>query len=264
MFEHNINPVFLNLGPVKIYYYGLVYALSFLFIYMFLKHQSKNNKIKLKSDDVDNLLIYITIGMIIGARSVYYLVYNFPVFLENPLNFFMLWKGGMSFHGSFIGITLAAILFSKKYKYKFYEIADTLVIPFTIALFFGRIANFVNGELYGRITDLPWAVKFPRAEGFRHPSQLYEALKNLFMFSVLFSIKDNKKLPHGIRFWLFVAMYGILRFLIEFVRQPDAQIGANGFFFGWITMGQILCIPMFLAGLYFIVKIYKKEMKKYD
>lgn len=263
MFEHNINPVFLDLGVVKIYYYGLVYALGFILIYILLRKQARDKKISLKLKDVDSYVIYLTLGLVIGARLGYALIYNLRYFFVNPLEIFMLWRGGMSFHGSMIGMVVANYLFAKKKKYHFYELADMIIIPLALALFFGRIANFINGELYGRITSVPWAVKFQGVQGYRHPSQLYEALKNLFIFGFLWKMKD-KKLPRGIMFWTFVSLYGLLRFIIEFYRQPDFQIGNNGFFFLGLTMGQLLCIPMFFLGLYFIFRIYSKEMKKYD
>jgi len=159
----------------------------------------------------------------------------------------------LSFHGGLLGAVAAGIIFAKKRKIDFYELADIFVIPLALGLALGRLGNFINGELYGRITNVPWAVQFQDAEGFRHPSQIYESLKNLFIFAVLWNVKD-KKLPKGFLFWLFVTMYSFLRFVVEFFRQPDEQLG---FFFGWLSMGQILSIIMFGIGFYFLHKRYK-------
>ncbi len=256
MFVHNINPVFLELGKLKIYYYGLVYALGFIFLYIYLMKLSKKKSEKIKTSDIDGYIISFSLFGIIFARLIYYVFYNFNLFISDPFILFRFWNGGMSFHGGLIGFAVGIFLFSKRKKYSFYYLTDLLVLPLTLILVFGRIANFINGELYGRITSVPWAVKFKGVEGFRHPSQLYESFKNLLLFGIFVKLK-GVKLKEGIRTWLFVLGYGILRFLIEFVRQPDVQVGNNGFIFGFITMGQILCLFMIIISsinLYFINK----------
>ncbi|MFP4400426.1 MAG: prolipoprotein diacylglyceryl transferase [Candidatus Woesearchaeota archaeon] len=263
MFVHNIDPILLDLGFAQIRYYGLVYSLTFLLIYIMLKVLSKKKKIKLKFHDVDDLLIYIALGIMIGARLFYVLFYNIGYFFENPLDIFIIWQGGLSFHGGLFGLIAALIIFCRRKSYEFYDISDILTIPFALGLAMGRIANFLNGELYGRISDVPWAVKFPNAEGFRHPSQIYESFKNFLILGIeIFLFK--KKVPKGIMSWTFVAMYGVLRFIVEFFRQPDFQIGNNGLFFGWMTMGQILSLPLIIGGIYLLYRTYKSEKEKYE
>jgi len=164
------------------------------------------------------------------------------------------WHGGLSFHGGLIGAAIAGFIYTKKKKISFYDIADIIVMPLALGLALGRIGNFINGELYGRITNVPWAVKFPDAEGFRHPSQLYESIKNLIIFFALWVIKD-KNLPKGFMFWLFVIMYSALRFMVEFFRHPDEQLG---FIIGFLSMGQVLSIVMFVIGIFFFYKVSKK------
>ena len=200
-------------------------------------------------------LLYIIIGTVLGARTLYVVVYNLPFYLSNPFEIIAVWHGGLSFHGGLIGAVIAGFYFCKRKKIDFYEIADISVIPLALGLALGRLGNFINGELYGRITNVPWAVKFPDAEGFRHPSQIYESLKNLLIFFTLWKLSD-KKLPKGFIFWLFVVMYSALRFIVEFFRQPDEQLG----FIGFLTMGQVLSIVMFVIGIFFIYRVsHKKE-----
>ena len=253
MFIHNIDPVLLRLGPFEIRYYGLIFVLGFIIAYLLLTHLAKKRKLNLDKNDITNFFLYLIIGIIIGSRILYVILYNLPYYIANPFEIIAIWHGGLSFHGGLIGAVVAGFYFCKRKKIGFYEIADILVIPLALALALGRIGNFINGELYGRITDVPWAVRFPDAEGFRHPSQIYESFKNLLIFFTLWTIKD-KKLPKGFLFWLFVIMYSTLRFIIEFFRAPDEQLG---FIIG-LTMGQILCIIMFLTGVFFMYRIYKK------
>ncbi len=250
MFYHNINPTLLSIGPFEIRYYGIIFLIGFVIAYFLIGYLAKERKIELKKDDVADLMFYILIGVIIGSRLFYILFYNLKFYLMNPLKIFALWLGGLSFHGGLVGAAIAIFVFCKKKNINFYELADIVVIPLALGLGLGRIGNFLNGELVGRITNVPWAVKFKEYDGFRHPSQLYESLKNFFMFFVLFFIR-NKELKKGFLFWLFVIMYSVLRFFIEFFRAPDPQLG---FIFG-LTMGQILNIVMFSVGIYFISRL---------
>jgi phosphatidylglycerol:prolipoprotein diacylglycerol transferase len=183
------------------------------------------------------------------------LVYNPKYFLAHPLDIFAIWHGGLSFHGGFIGSIVATLIFCKKKKVSFLELGDIIVIPLSIALALGRIGNFLNGELYGRVTNLTWAVKFKGAEGFRHPSQIYESLKNLFIFSVLWTL-NKKNLPKGYLFSIFILMYSSLRFFVEFVRVPDSQLG---FIIFGLSMGQVLSVIMFIGGLVLLKAIKPKK-----
>lgn len=255
MFIHNIDPVLLSIGPFQIRYYGLFYVLGFVFAYFIINYLAKRKEINLDKNNISDLLLYAILGTVLGARIFYILFYNFPYYLANPFEMIAVWHGGLAFHGGLIGAIIAIAYFCRKKKVDFYEIADILAIPMALGLALGRIGNFINGELYGRVTDVAWAVKFPDAEGFRHPSQIYESFKNLLMFFVLWNIKD-KKLPKGFMFWLFVIMYSALRFAVEFFRQPDEQLG---FIASWLTMGQLLSIVMFFVGIFFMYKITHKS-----
>jgi len=254
MFVHSINPVLLSLGPFQIRYYGLFWLIGFVMAYFLLIHLAKRKELSITKDDIADLLLYIILGTVLGARLFYILVYNLPFYLSNPFEMLAVWHGGLSFHGGLIGAVAAGFIYCRRKKISFYDIADIIVIPLALGLALGRIGNFINGELYGRITDIPWAVKFPDAEGFRHPSQIYASFKDLTIFFALWIMKD-KKLPKGFMFWAFVVMYSALRFMVEFFRQPDEQLG---FILGPLTMGQILSILMFLIGLFFIYKVSKE------
>jgi len=257
MFIHNIDPILLSIGPFQIRYYGLFFVLGFVIGYFLLVHLAKRKELSITKDDIADLLLYIIVGTILGARIFYVFVYNLPFYLSNPFEIIAVWNGGLSFHGGIIGASIAGFYYSKRKKIDFYEIADIAVIPLALSLALGRLGNFTNGELYGRITNVPWSFKFPDAEGFRHPSQIYASFKNLLIFFTLWTIKD-KKLPKGFMFWLFIVMYSVLRFTVEFFRQPDPQLG---FIIGFLTMGQILSIIMFLVGIYFLRRVYKNAQK---
>lgn len=261
MFFHNINTVLLKLGPFEIRYYGLFYALGFIIAYFLISYLAKRKKLPMAKDDVADFIIYQIIGVVLGARIIYVIFYNPIFYLQNPLEIFALWHGGLSFHGGLIGAIAACYLFCRKKKIEFYDLADIVVIPVALALALGRIGNFMNGELYGRITNLKLCIDYSKnkfieniPEGCRHPSQLYESFKNLLIFVILWSIKD-KKLPKGFMFWSFVALYGLFRTIIEFFRQPDEQIGL---IFNYFTIGQLLSFPLFLLGLFMLYKIKKK------
>ena len=246
MFVHNINPVLFSLGPLEVRYYGILYALGFILTYFFLKQVAKQTRVGLKDEGVDTLLLYLILGTVIGARVFEILFYNPSYYFSSPLKMFALWEGGLSFHGGLVGTFITTYLFCRKKKITFLKIADIISIPAALALAIGRIGNFINGELYGRITSVPWGVKFPHAEGVRHPSQLYEAAKNFLIFFILWKSKDKEHKP-GYLFGLFLAFYGLLRFLVEFVREPEVMVS-------FLTMGQILSIPVFLIGLWLVIK----------
>lgn len=254
MFYNNIDPTLLKLGPFEIRYYGIIFVLGFVIAYFFINYLVKQRKLELKKDDILDLLFYLIIGTVIGARLFEIIFYNPIYYLKNPFEIIAIWHGGLSFHGGLVGAIIAAYSYCKKKKINFYDLADIAVIPLAFALFLGRIANFINGELVGRITNIPWCVKFKDYEGCRHPSQLYESFKNLVIFSILWFIKD-KKLKKGTLFWSFILTYSSIRFFIEFLRAPDEQIG---FILG-LTMGQWLNIVMFIIGIYFFIKINKQE-----
>jgi len=263
VFINNINPVLLNLGPFEIRYYGLVYALGFIAAYLLLLSIAKKRAIKnFTIKNVDILIIYFILGLVIGARLLLFVFYHPATLITNPLEVFMLWHGGMSFHGGLIGAAVAGLLFCRKYKVSFYQLGDLLVLPAALFLFFGRIANFINSELYGNITtpdSTPWCVVFKRVDDYcRHPSQLYEALKNLIIFitlSILYFDKEIKrKLKDGVIFWLFVLLYGGLRFIITFWRDDPRWLG--------LSMGQYLSLVMVIASIIFLFRIIKGKKRE--
>ena len=262
MFLHNLNPVLFELGPFEVRYYGLFYALGFIIAYLMLPHLAKIRNINLSKDDAADFILYLLIGIVAGARLVYVLVYNPLFYFSSPAEIIKLWHGGLSFHGGFLGAIIASYFFCRKKKIEFYDLADITVVPAALALSLGRIGNFINAELYGRIADVSWCVDYSQNQyvadvpsGCRHPSQIYESFKNFFIFAALWFIKD-KKLPKGFMFWSFVALYGLLRALAEFFRLPDEQIG---FIFNYFTVGRLLSFPLFLLGSYMMLNLYRKN-----
>ncbi|HLD02619.1 MAG TPA: prolipoprotein diacylglyceryl transferase [Candidatus Nanoarchaeia archaeon] len=239
MFVHNIDPILFSLGPLQIRWYGLFYALAFIAGYFYIRHQAKKQNLAF---DTENFLVYLIIGDLIGARVFEILFYNPSYYFSNPLEMLAIWHGGLSFHGGLLGGLIAAWLFSRKYKIPLLKLADLCSIPLAFGLFIGRIANFINAELVGKITSVPWCVKFPDYEGCRHPTQIYEALKNLFILLILYPL-SNKEHKDGYLFSVFLIMYSILRFFIEFLKVPETM-----FFF--LTTGQALNILMLIFGIY--------------
>ena len=262
MIFHNINPVLLELGPFQIRYYGLFYALGFVIAYFLISYLAKKKGLPITKDDVADFLVYEIVGVVLGARLIYVFVYNPFYYLQNPFEIIAVWHGGLSFHGGLIGAIVAAYLFCKRKKIELYDLADIAVVPVALALALGRIGNFMNAELYGRIANVPWCIDYSKNQfvqnlpnGCRHPAQIYASIKNLAIFSVLWFIKD-KKIPKGFMFWSFVALYGLFRTIVEFFRQPDEQVG---FIFNYFTIGQLLSFPLFLLGLYMLFRLNKNK-----
>jgi phosphatidylglycerol:prolipoprotein diacylglycerol transferase len=243
----NIDPVLVELGPIRLSWYGLMYVFGFLISYLLVRHQMKRKDFCISKQEVENLYFYLIIGLMVGARLGYVLFYDLKIYLADPLEILAIWHGGMSFHGGLIGVLIVGILFSWKNKKSFWRIADLIIVTAPIGLGLGRIGNFINGELYGRVTQIPWGMIFPKGGPFpRHPSQLYEsALEGGVLFLILWLIKD-KKLPVGGLLALFLFLYGVFRFSIEFFREPDAHLG---FVFGPFTMGQVLTVFMIVGGI---------------
>lgn len=259
VFYHNLNPVAFSLFGLEVRWYGIIFVIGFIIAYYFVRYLSEERNTNLSNDQIDNFFLGLIIAVVAGARIFDMLIYNFNYLLIDPLELFKIWHGGLSFHGGLIGAIIWGFYFTRKHKVDFFEMADILVIPLALGLMLGRIANFINGELVGRITSVPWAVKFEGYDGFRHPSQVYEAFKNLAIFVTLWNLR-KKHFPKGFLFWMFVLLYGILRFIIEFFRAPDSpHIGVNGFFFGWMTMGQILNTIMVVLAVYFLIRLKKKN-----
>ncbi len=242
-----IDPILVDLGPIRLSWYGLMYVFGFLASYLLVRYQMKKKEWGLSKLEVENLYFYLIIGLMAGARLGYVLFYDLKMYIEDPLEIFAIWHGGMSFHGGLIGVLLVGIIFSWKNGKSFWKIADLIIVTAPIGLGLGRIGNFINGELYGRVTQVPWGMIFPRGGPLpRHPSQLYEsALEGGILFVILWLIKD-KKLPAGGLLAIFLSLYGAFRFFIEFFREPDVQVG---FVLGPFTMGQALCALMIVGGM---------------
>jgi phosphatidylglycerol---prolipoprotein diacylglyceryl transferase len=251
-----IDPVFLHLGPIQLRWYGLMYMLSFIIGYFLLRRNARRRKLDLSSDDLYDLLFYLILGVMIGGRIGYVLLYDLHNYLLQPLSIFAIWQGGMSFHGGFVGVILAALYITRHKGWNFWEIADLVSAAVPIGLGLGRIGNFINGELYGRPSNAAWAMVFPEGGPVpRHPSQLYEALlEGLVLFLVLGWLY-RKTFCRGTVFWGLVGFYGLFRFLVEFVREPDAQIGLD---LGPFTRGQLLTFPMLVVGFAMMV-IYARR-----
>ncbi len=246
-----IDPVAVTLGPLQIHWYALAYVVGFLLAWRVAVHICRfDGSRRPNGDDVSDFLTWAIAGVLLGGRLGYVLFYNLPSYLEHPLEAIKVWQGGMSFHGGAIGVIIALILYARVKFIPFRRLADitTTVVP--IGLFLGRMANFINGELFGRVTDVSWGVVFPRGGPEpRHPSQIYEAIfEGPVLFLILYIMMRVPALRNraGSAAAAFLFLYGLFRFVIEFYREPDVQLG---FIFEQVTMGQILCIPMMVAGL---------------
>ena len=244
VFYHNLNPILFDFGILEIRWYGLMWVLGFLVTYFYVRAAARKKILPLSDKEVDDLIILLTVAVLIGARVFEVLFYRPSYYFSNPSQIIAIWRGGLSFHGGLLGITIAAWWYCKRKKISLLKLADVFVVPLALAQAFGRIGNFINGELYGRITSLPWGMKFPAAEGFRHPSQLYEFSYNLVIFGILYPLR-NKKYREGTLLAWFLILYSVFRFLNEYVREPEVFIGP-------FTLGQVFNIPMFLFGLWLL------------
>lgn len=245
---HSLNPVALQLGPLAIRWYGLAYFFGFVCAAVVIYRVARRWGVGLSVDQLTTVMIGIAFGVIIGARLFYVVFYGDGYYLANPLKILAFSEGGMSFHGGLAGAVVGGAIACRSIGYSIPTMCDLAVIGAPLGLFFGRCANFVNGELWGKETDLPWGVMFETGGGvYRHPSQLYEALlEGIVIFVVLFALSRRVPArPQGTFIGAFLVLYGVFRFLIEFVRVPDAQLG---YLFGFITMGQLLSLPLLIVG----------------
>ncbi|HIF9385857.1 TPA: prolipoprotein diacylglyceryl transferase [Photobacterium damselae] len=252
-----IDPVLVQIGPLAIRWYGLMYLIGFAFAMWLANRRADQPGSGWTKDQVSDLLFAGFLGVVIGGRIGYVLFYNFDLFLANPLYLFKVWTGGMSFHGGLLGVITAMFWYGHKNGRTFFSIADFIapLVPFGLGM--GRLGNFINGELWGRVTDVPWAMIFPTGGPLpRHPSQLYEFLLEGVVLFIILNLFIRKPRPTGAVSGLFLLCYGSFRFFVEFFRQPDAQLG---FFDGWLTMGQILSTPMILLGAAILIWAYKKK-----
>ncbi|MDA9723089.1 prolipoprotein diacylglyceryl transferase [Candidatus Pelagibacter sp.] len=245
MFTNNFDPVAFELFSLSVRWYSLAYIFGLIFGWLYCKKiLIKQTKLKILFEDY---ISYLIVGIIIGGRLGYVIFYNFPYFLNNPIQILMIWNGGMSFHGGLMGIVISSYLFSKKNNQDIYEFLDLVAITAPIGIFLGRISNFINGELVGKVTNSNWGVLFPSYDNeLRHPSQLYEAfLEGLILFILMNLIYFRKNNKVGTCSFMFLILYGCFRITSEFFREPDIQVG---YLFGYISMGTFLSLIMILAG----------------
>lgn len=253
----NINPVIVTIGSVSIYWYSLAYVFGIMFGWWRATALSEKYNLNISKKQLEDFITYAIVGIIIGGRLGYVLLYDPIKYFYEPLEIFKTYEGGMSFHGGFLGLILAALVYCRKYKIELLRFLDLLATVAPVGIFFGRLANFVNAELYGRITAVPWAFIFPGSDGEpRHPSQLYEAFLEGLVLFVIMHFSQRALLVKGRACGIFLIFYALFRIFIECFREPDVQLG---FFFGGCTMGQLLSIPMFGLGIYLLCQSKMKS-----
>lgn len=253
----NIDPVALAIGPFKVHWYGIMYLVGFAGAWWLARLRSNRPDAPLNKEQVADLIFYGALGVVLGGRFGYVLFYHFDYFVDNPLWLFYVWEGGMSFHGGLLGVIAALFLYARKLNLNVFQLTDFIAPMVPVGLGAGRLGNFIGGELWGRVSDVPWAMVFPGAGDLpRHPSQLYQfALEGIALFAVLWWFSDKQR-PRMAVSGLFLICYGAFRFTVEFFRQPDEHLGFVAF--GWVTMGQVLTLPMIIIGLLMVVWGYQK------
>ena len=239
------DPIALSLGPVAIHWYGLMYLVGFMAGAGLGLYRASQPLSGWKKEDVWDLLFFVALGVVIGGRLGYVFFYNFAFYVNRPIELFYLWSGGMSFHGGLLGVIVSLWWFASRRRRSFLSVADFLAPLCALGLGAGRIGNFINGELWGKVTEVPWAVAVNGQ--LRHASQLYEALLECLVLFVILWTYSARPRPTMVVTGLFLLCYGVCRFLVEFVRLPDAHIGYLAF--GWVTLGQVLTLPMILGGI---------------
>jgi phosphatidylglycerol:prolipoprotein diacylglycerol transferase len=263
--EH-ISPTIFTIGQFQLRYYGLMYLIAFTVVYLLVLYRLKTENFPYKKTTIQDCFVWLVLGLMIGARLGYVLFYNLEYYLSHPLEIILPFSleggfhftglAGMSYHGGLIGVVIAGIVFCRKNNINFWNLSDLFVPAIPLAYTFGRIGNFLNGELYGRATNVPWGMYFPldRTNQLRHPSQIYEAFfEGIFLFLILWGIR-KKRYFEGFFIPVYLMGYGAVRFFIEFFREPDPQLG---FIIGFLTMGQILCLVMILSGAGFFYMRHK-------
>ena len=257
-----IDPVAIHIGPLSVHWYGLMYLLGFTLFLLLGKYRlRKLNRPGWNDTLMDDLLFYGVLGVVLGGRLGEVLFYQPGYYLSHPLEIFAVWKGGMSFHGGFLGVLIAMAIFAKQKKIAWFQLMDFIAPLSPLGLAAGRIGNFINSELWGRPTDLPWGMVFPNVDNIpRHPSQLYEfALEGLALFALLW-LYSNKPRPAGAVFGLSLVGYGTFRFIGEFARTPDD--GIFGLMTFGVSMGQWLSLPMVVVGVWLMVRAYRLEARQ--
>lgn len=250
-----IDPVIFGIGPLKVRWYGLMYVIGFVFAWWLARIRSRRSDSPVTAAEVDDLIFYGMLGVILGGRIGYAIVYGWDQLTSDPLYLFKITQGGMSFHGGLVGVMTAMWLYGRKLGHGLWRMTDFVAPIVPLGLGFGRIGNFINGELWGKVTDVPWAFNIGGVG--RHPSQLYEAILEGFVLFAILWVYSSKPRPYLAVSGMFLLFYGIFRFAIEFVRVPDAEPGYIAF--GWVTMGQVLSAPMILLGAGLIVAAYRNK-----
>ena len=259
MFVHpQFDPIAFSIGPLSVRWYGLMYLVAFLAAGLLAAHRARQENSDWKVEEVSDLVFYCALGVILGGRLGYTIFYNLSYYLQHPLEIFYVWTGGMSFHGGLIGVLIAMLLYGRKTGRVFLQVSDFVAPLCGIGIAAVRFSNFINQELWGTVTNLPFGVVFPLAgPDPRHASQLYEMmLEGVLLFIVLW-VYTRKSRPLGRPSGLFLLIYGISRFGIEFLREPDAHIGPIAF--GWMSMGQLLTLPMILFGLLLFLGVFSRR-----
>ena len=252
------DPIAISLGPIAVRWYGLMYVLGFLGIMLLGRHRIRTQPwLNWKLRELDDLIFYGVLGTILGGRLGYVLFYKLDYYVAHPLEIFYVWQGGMSFHGGFLGVIFAMFLFARHYNKQWFAVTDFIAPLVPPGLMFGRVGNFINQELPGRETTVPWGMQFPAVDNIaRHPSQLYQAAGEGLLLFIILWIFTNKSRPLGAASGAFLAGYGVFRFLAEFTRQPDDFLGLLAFNF---SMGQWLSLPMVLGGIWVLVSAYRQK-----
>ena len=247
----DLNPIAFSLGPLQVHWYGLMYLLAFLMAWLLAHWRTKHYQLAWTSEQISDLIFYGALGVIFGGRLGYMLFYGTPQLIADPLSLFKVWQGGMSFHGGVIGVAVAMGFFSRKINKSFWEVTDFVVPIVPLGLAAGRLGNFINAELWGRVTNMPWAVVFPNGDDLpRHPSQLYElGLEGIVLFIVVWCYASKPRTTGRVT-GVFLTGYALCRVLVEFFREPDSQLGYLAW--NWLTMGQVLSLPLLILGLWLL------------
>lgn len=258
MWVHEINPVALEFGPLKVHWYGLMYLIGFAAAWWLGVRRARKPGSGWTEEQISDVIFWGAMGVVLGGRAGYVIFYNFDRFIEDPLWLFAVWEGGMSFHGGLLGVIAAMYLFGRKHGKSLFEMTDFIAPLIPVGLGAGRVGNFIGGELWGRVTDQPWGVVFPRGGDLpRHPSQLYEfVLEGVVLFVVLWWF-SSKPQPRMAVSGMFLLLYGCFRSLVEFVREPDEHIMFLAF--DWLTMGQLLSLPMIVLGGFLLLLAKRSE-----